>query len=131
MALASARQEGRMRKRINAAMLVLQWVLGLVVLAESCQFTFSAPAAQHFVKTGLPDWVRVFLGAAEILAALLFLAPRTVIVGGYSLVVIFFLAIVVHVQHGWFDVGELLVYAAAVLAVTAYRADQANERRLT
>ena len=52
------------------------------------------------------------------LAAFLFLVRRTVVVGGYFLIVIFGLAAVVHL-HGWFDVGGLVVYAAATLTVIA------------
>jgi hypothetical protein len=44
-------------------------------------------------------------------------------VGGYSLIVIFGLAAGVHLLHGWFDVGGLVVYAAAALTVIAYRKD--------
>lgn len=112
------------KERTDLAMAGLQWSLGIVVVVQSVRFAFSPGAAHFFAKTGLPDWVRVLLGGVEILAALLFLVPRTVVVGGYSLVVIFFLAIVVHLLHGWFDVGGLVVYAAAALAVTVYWADR-------
>jgi hypothetical protein len=111
-------------KRVKWAFVGLQWTLGLVVLVQSALFAFSPAAAHFFSKTGLPGWVRPAVGVAEMLAALLFLVPRTVVVCGYSLVVIFLPAIVVHLLHGWYDVGGLVVYAAAALAVTAYRADR-------
>jgi hypothetical protein len=111
-------------KRVKCALAGLQWTLGLVVLVQSALFAFSPAAAHSFAKTGLPGWVRPAVGVAEMLAALLFLVPRTVTVGGYSLIVIFGLAAVVHLLHGWYDVGGLVVYAAAALAVTAYRADR-------
>jgi putative oxidoreductase len=110
-------------KRVKCALAGLQWTLGLVVLVESALFAFSPAAAHFFAKTGLPGWVRPALGVAEMLAAVLFLLPRTVTVGGYSLIVVFGLAAVVHLLHGWFDVGGLLVYAAAALTVIAYRRD--------
>jgi thiosulfate reductase cytochrome b subunit len=94
------------------------------VLVQSALFAFSPAAAHFFAQTGLPGWVRPAVGVAEMLAALLFLLPRTFTVGGYSLIVIFGLAAVVHLLHGWYDVGGLVVYAAAALAVMAYRADQ-------
>jgi hypothetical protein len=112
------------KERSRLALMGLQWSLGLVVLVESFRFISSAAAAHAFAKTGLPDWVRVFLGCTEILAALLFLVPRTLVTGGYSLAAVFILAIVVHLLHGWFDIGGLLVYTAAALAVTAYKADR-------
>jgi hypothetical protein len=40
------------------------------------------------------------LGGAEILAAMLFLIPPTMTVGGYSLLVIFALATLIHLLHG-------------------------------
>jgi hypothetical protein len=114
------------KERTDLTMAGLQWSLGIVVVVQSAMFAFSPGGAHFFAKTGLPGWVRPALGGAEILAALLFLVRRTVMVGGYSLVVIFFLAIIVHMLHGWFDVGGLVVYAAAALAVTACRAERAN-----
>ncbi len=42
--------------RVRWALLVLQWVLGLVILAEAAGFAFSPAAAHAFAKTGLPDF---------------------------------------------------------------------------
>jgi hypothetical protein len=110
-------------QRVKCALVALQWTLGLVVLVQSALFAFSPAAAHFFAKTGFPGWVRPALGVVEMLAAVLFLVRRTVVVGGYSLIVIFGLAAVVHLLHGWFDVGGLVVYAAATLTVIAYRRD--------
>ena len=64
--------------------------------------------------------VRIVLSAAEILAALLFLIPPREKIGGYLLLVIFALAIVIHALHSDFDGIEILfVYAAAVFACLA------------
>lgn len=103
--------------RSRCAMIALHWVVGLVILAESARFAFSASAAHVFAKTGLPNPVRPVLGVAEMLAALLFLIPPTVIAGGWLLIVILGAATIVHILHGWFDVGSLLVYAVATWAV--------------
>ena len=103
------------------ALPLLRWSLGLVVAWESVEFAFG-PAAMHmFAKTGLPVWIRPLLGCAEIVAAILFLVPAATSIGGYALLVIFFLAAMFHVLHGWYDVGGLVVYAAAVLACMAHR----------
>jgi hypothetical protein len=51
----------------------------------------------------------------------LFLVPAASLVGGYALVIIFFLAAVIHILHGWYDVGALVVYAIAVLACVAHQ----------
>jgi hypothetical protein len=102
--------------RSRCAMIALHWVVGLVILAESSRFAFSASAAHAFAKTGLPNLVRLALGGSEMVAALLFLIPRTVVAGGWLLIVILGAA-VVHLLHGWFDIGPLLVYAVATWAV--------------
>lgn len=97
-----------------AAIPALRWTVGLVVLLESCRFAFSASAAHAFARTGLPLWIRPVLGGTEALAALLFLVPAARAVGGYALVVVLGLATLVHVLHGWYDVGALVVYGMAV-----------------
>jgi hypothetical protein len=66
--------------------------------------------------------VRLVLSGAEMIAASLFLLPITAAVGGYGLLAIFALAIVMHALHG--DVSgleTLVVYGAAVLVSLAYR----------
>jgi hypothetical protein len=98
---------------------LLCWVLGLVVFEQSLQFAFSSSAAHFFLKTGLPPRLRPALGITEALAALLFLLPFTAMAGGYLLLVIFGLAAAIHILHGRFDVGGLLVYAAAALVCMA------------
>jgi DoxX-like protein len=111
--------------RIRTAVIGLQWTLGLVVLAESLRFVLSTSAAHSFAKTGLPNGVRIALGGAEIVAALLFLVPRTAVKGGIFLAVVFAVAISVHILHGWWDVGGLVVYAAAALTVIACQSESA------
>ena len=99
----------------------LRWSLALVVLWESWEFVFGHSALRAFAKTGLPLWIRPLLGGAEILAAVLFLVPAASLVGGYALLIVFFLAAVIHILHGWYDVGALVVYSMAVLACMAHR----------
>ena len=103
--------------RVRSAIAVLRWVLGLVIFAESAQFLFSASAAHAFAKSGMPNIIRLALGWSEMAAAFLLLIPRLEKIGGRSLVFILGLAIVVHLLHGWFDVGGLMVYVAATWAV--------------
>jgi len=99
----------------------LRWSLALVVLWEAWEFAFGHSALRVFAKTGLPPWIRPLLGGTEILAAVLFLVPAASLVGGYALLVVFFLAAVIHILHGWYDVGALVVYAMAVLVCMAHR----------
>jgi DoxX-like family len=100
----------------KCTILALRLTVGIVVMIESGLFAFGASAAHVFAKTGLPHWIRPALGIPEIVAALLFLLPATSLVGGYALLMIFLFAVAIHILHGWYDVGGLLVYAAAVLA---------------
>src|SRR5208282_3450011 len=67
--------------RLPAALRILQWVLGLVILEESLRFAFSPEAAHAFAKTGLPNFVHLGLAWAETAAAILFLVPRATVVG--------------------------------------------------
>jgi hypothetical protein len=103
-------------------MMTLRWILGLVLLAESARFAFSASAAAAFAKTGLPEVVHAGLAWAEMIAAVIFLIPRTLVLGGRMLLAVLAFAIIVHLLHGWYDVGALLVYGAATWAVIAWQA---------
>jgi hypothetical protein len=103
------------------AVLGLQWVVGLVLIIQSLRFALEASAARHFAQTGMPLWMRPAMAWTEIAAAILFLAPFSMVLGGYLLLVIFFIAGLLHILHGEFDVGVLLVYAMAVLVSMAYR----------
>lgn len=114
--------------RRAAALVSLHWILGLVLLAESARFAFSSASAAAFAKTGLPEIVHMGLAWAEMLAAVIFLIPRTVIIGGWMLLVVLGFAILVHLLHGWYDVGALVVYAAATWAVVASKRDRENFR---
>jgi uncharacterized membrane protein YphA (DoxX/SURF4 family) len=99
----------------------LRWTLGLVLFLESALFVFSPSAAQHFAETGFPPWIRPVLGGGEIIAALLFLLPATSVAAGYLLLVILAIAVVVHLLHGEFNVGVLLVYAMATFVSMTHR----------
>jgi len=107
--------------RSQFALLVLQWVLGFIILAEAAGFAFSPTSARSFAKTGMPDFIRLALAWGEIGAAILFLIPRTIVTGGWLLIAVLACAVVLHMLHGWWDVGALLVYAAATWAVIAGR----------
>lgn len=107
--------------RARIGLLALQWVLGLVIFIEAAVFAFSPASAHAFAKTGLPDFIRHALAWAEMAAALVFLIPRTTIAGGWLLMVVLSGAAVLHILHGWLDVGGLLIYVAATWAVMACR----------
>lgn len=88
---------------------------GTYAVVGSYKFAVSATAVQHLQQMRLPNWVAPALGGAEIVAAILFVLSRPACVGGYSLLLIFAIAALLHILHGEFQIGPLLVYAAAVL----------------
>ncbi len=98
------------------ALTVLQWVLGVVILAEAVQFVMPA-AAHDFARTHLPGIVRLILGWGEIIGCILLLIPPTAIRGAWVLVAVFTLAIVIHLLHGMYGVGNLVIYTAAAFAI--------------
>lgn len=102
-------------KHNEGSMWFLRWSVGLVVLWESYQFAASPAAIHHLQQMSLPEWIAPVLGAVEVGAAVLFLVPKLRRIGGYALLAIFAIAAVLHVLHGQFEIGPLVVYSAAVL----------------
>jgi hypothetical protein len=100
---------------------VLRLVVGLVILQQSCALAFSSKAAAAFAHTGWPNGLRLTLAWAEIAGAILFLIPATVAWGAGLLLAILLGAVTLHVTHGEFEVGPLLIYAIAVFVVLAHR----------
>jgi hypothetical protein len=101
---------------MKTALTGLQWTLGLVILIEAVLFLM--PSAGHdFAQTHMLGIVRQVLGWGEMIGAVLLLIPRTAVRGGWFLVAIFVLAIIIHLLHGMFNVGDLAVYTAAACAV--------------
>jgi uncharacterized membrane protein YphA (DoxX/SURF4 family) len=95
---------------------VLQWALGIVILIEAVLFVM--PSAAHgFAATHMPGFIRLILGWGEILGCILLLIPRTTVRGAWLLLAIFIMAIVIHLLHGGYNVGNLVVYAAAAFAI--------------
>lgn len=101
------------------SMALLRWSVSLVVLWESYQFAVSTASVHHLQRMGLPGWIPPVLGAGEIGAVLVFLVPKLRRIGGYALLVIFAIAAVLHLSHGQFEIGPLVVYTAAVLVCVA------------
>jgi hypothetical protein len=105
-----------MTQRSKCGLTVLQWTLGIVILIEAILFVM--PASRHdFARTHMPDVVRQVLGGGEIVGAVLLLIPRTVVRGAWFLFVVFVLAILLHLLHGTYNVGSVVIYAAAAWAV--------------
>lgn len=101
----------------DRAVRVLRWVLGVVVLWESCSFLrATALRVYHAGHIGVHGWIFLVLASVEIVAAALFLAPVAKVTGGYLLLAVFLFAAAFHILHGEFNqAGWLAVYAAAVV----------------
>lgn len=94
----------------------LRFALGIVVLIEAVMFVL--PGAAHaFARTNMPRFVRLVLGFGEIAGSILLLVPATVVRGAWLLLAIFVMAILLHLLHGLYGIGNLIVYAAAAFAI--------------
>jgi hypothetical protein len=96
----------------------LQWALGVVILIEAALFVM--PSARHgFAQTHMPDGLRFVLGWGEIAGCVLLLIPRSAVRGAWLLAAVFGLAILTHLLHGMYNVGNLVIYVAAAWVVAA------------
>jgi type II secretory pathway component PulF len=95
---------------------VLQWALGLVILVEAVLFVMPS-AAHDFARTHMPGFVRMVLGLGEILGSILLLIPQTAVRGAWLLLAVFIMAILLHLLHGMYGIGNLVIYAAAAFAI--------------
>jgi len=105
------------RDKRELAICVLRYILGVVVLIESVLTAIHYQAIAAASHIGLPSEFVLVLALAETIAALLLLIPRTLKIGAVALIVVFALAAVVHILHGQYDIGNLIIYTAATWAV--------------
>jgi uncharacterized membrane protein YphA (DoxX/SURF4 family) len=102
--------------KTRIALIVLRWALGMVILIEAILFVVPS-AARGFAATHMPGFIRLVLGWGEILGCILLLIPRTTIRGAWLLLAVFVFAIMIHLLHGAYNVGNLVIYAAAAFAI--------------
>jgi type II secretory pathway component PulF len=94
----------------------LKYALGIVILIEAILFVLP-DAAHSFSRTHMPGFVRMILGLGEIFGSVLLLIPRTTVRGAWLLLAVFVFAILLHLLHGTYGIGNLVVYAAAAFAI--------------
>ncbi len=102
--------------RSNLGMIVLRWTLGIVILIEAVLFVMPS-AAHEFTRTHMPGFIRLLLGWGEIAGCILLLIPKTSLRGAWLLFAVFVFAILIHLLHGSYNVGNVVIYAAAALAI--------------
>ncbi len=95
---------------------VLQYALGVVVLIEAVRFVLPS-AAHEFAHLPMPGFIRMLVGFGEIAGCILLLIPKTSKSGAWLLFAVFVLAILIHLLHGSYNVGHVVIYAAAALAI--------------
>ena len=98
----------------------LRLALGIVVLVEAVLFVRPG-AAQEFARLQMPHLIRAVLGYGEILGGVLLLIPQTAVRGAWLILGIFTFAGLVHLLHGMYGVGNLVVFAAAAFAIAVSR----------
>jgi hypothetical protein len=89
---------------------ILRLVLGLIVGGYSLALVMTE-------LRGEAHHALVLIGLVELAAAILFLIPTTVVLGGISLIIVFGIAALFHLLHGDYSIGYLAVYGAAAFAV--------------
>ena len=104
----------------KVGMCVLRYSLGIVILIQAVLFVLPG-AAHDFSRTHMPGFVRMILGIGEILGSVLLLIPQTTVRGAWLLVAVFVMAILLHLLHGLYGIGNLVIYAAAAFAIAVNR----------
>jgi hypothetical protein len=100
---------------IGRAFVALWWTLGVFL------FVYSVQAAWHAVVAREDGFNRhvALLASVEAMAALLFVIPKTMRVGGVCLLAVFTFAFVLHGTQREFA-SQLLLYVAAVSFITVH-----------
>jgi hypothetical protein len=93
----------------------LWWTLGIVIVYLSVTTVRGAIGRGHDAA----DLHAIIIGSVETIAALLFLAPRTMVWGGVGLLATFAAAFLIH-AHAHHFAAPLLIYAAAVVFVMVH-----------
>jgi len=114
-------------RKLDCSIRILQWTVGLIVLAESYLLIFQPARIHGFAQTGFPHWIRPALAWPEIVAAIFFLVPATTRIAAWVLLGIFAVAAILHMLHGQFNVSTLLVYAAGVWVVLRHSDPDSDE----
>src|SRR5437588_11988100 len=105
-----------MEQSMKRALTGLRWTLAIVILIEAIQFVM--PSARHaFAYPHIPDALRLVLGWGEIVGCVLLLMLRTAVRGAWILAAALGLAVVIHLLHGMYNVGNLVIYIAAAWVI--------------
>lgn len=98
-------------KMIRSAFIGFHFTLAIVVLLQSVS------GVKHALSTD--NHALLVLAIVESIAAMAFMIPKTIRLGGLVLILVFAVAFSVHLLHGELDL-RLLVYAAGTLYVVIH-----------
>lgn len=112
-------------RALHRSLLALRLVMGLVIFWLSWPTAFPHEPAEIVPFHGLGTFIRMLAGV-EMLGAVLLLIPQLVQLGARTLIGVLAVAIVVHLLHGEYRVGPLIIYAAATIVILA--ADDVRRR---
>lgn len=98
-------------KMIRIAFIGFHFTLAIVVLLQSVW------GVKHVLSTA--NHALLVLAIVETLAAIVFMVPQTIRLGGLVLLSVFAIAFSVHLVHGELNLG-LLVYAAGTLFIVIH-----------
>jgi len=101
--------------KLVRAFILLWWTLGILLAHGSVATVWSASRTSA-IHT---DFHAIVVGSIEAIAALLFLVPRTMRLGGLMLLGTFSIALLIHASRGQFA-GSLLIFATAVYFVIVH-----------
>jgi uncharacterized membrane protein YphA (DoxX/SURF4 family) len=101
----------------QVALLSLRWTLGVALFIEAALLAFSRSEIHLPGHAGMPHWIHLVIAAAEMLACVLLVIPLTVRFGTKLLIGVVMLAALIHILHGSFQIGPLLIYASAAWVV--------------
>jgi uncharacterized membrane protein YphA (DoxX/SURF4 family) len=111
---------------MKIAKAVTAWILAILLFvmfahAGVMKFDPNGGWTRAFHNWGYPDWFRVAVGAAEVVAALLLLLPRTAKFGAAIIIVLMLGGIGTNLMHGGMrrTIGSVipLLLASALLAL--------------
>lgn len=89
-----------MDKAKKFALLAIRILLGLWLLMGSLLLALHPKVIAKFQQTGFSEWARLSLAWSEVVAALLYLYPKTFLIGAWLLVAVLVSAIAMHVYAG-------------------------------
>jgi putative oxidoreductase len=112
---------------MNVVLWILQVLLAAAFFAHGCLFLWPPPEVAALMNASLPRWFQLFLGVAEILAAIgLILPGLTRIMPGLvawaadGIVIVMVSATIYHVVRGEWSSGAVTLLLLAMAAFVAY-----------